>query len=75
MADAKQYIEALETERAGYKLRGLDDRVKQVDEQIKVWKKRAAADKRKASGGDAPADAAANPDQTDTAERKPRSRR
>ena len=74
MADAKQYIEALKTEREGYALRGLHDRVNQVDEQIKVWEKRAAADKRKGSGDD-PADATANPDQTDTAERKPRSRR
>lgn len=75
MADAKQYIEALETEREGYKLRGLDDRVKQVDEQIKVWKKKAAAENRKDAGGEPPEDADATPDQTDTAERKPRSRR
>jgi hypothetical protein len=75
VTDAKQYIEALEIEREGYVLRGLHDRVKQVDEQIKVWEKRAAADKRKAAESDAPADAAATPDQTDTAERKPRSRR
>lgn len=75
MANAKQYVEALETEREGYKLRGLDDRVKQVDEQIKVWKKKAAAEQRESAGDGPPEDADPVPEQTNTAERKPRSRR
>ncbi|GEL95360.1 hypothetical protein [Cellulomonas composti] len=41
---AAQYIEALKIERAGYVVRGLEDRVAQVDAAIKHW---SAGDKPK----------------------------
>lgn len=36
-ARAAQYVEALKIERAGYVMRGLDDRVAQVDAAIEHW--------------------------------------
>lgn len=43
-ATASEMITALETERAGYVLRGLDDRVAQVDEQIEHYRALAEAE-------------------------------
>jgi len=51
------YLAALETERTGYVARGLDDRVAQVDAEIKRVK---AADRKTAKTPDAPTPAPAS---------------
>lgn len=77
MTDANQYIEALEFERLGYERRELPERVKEVDEQIKIWTKIAAKQRKAAADetDEAPADAEPAPDQVTTEAPKPRSRR